>query len=79
MGEGSLLVGFVTLQRLAELAFAIYFSYFVWFAIAHRQFISVPFLLMFQSGFLYVALSSLTPWWPRINFGGSRAAATIPA
>src|ERR1700719_2207665 len=64
---------------LAELAFAIYFSYFVWFAIAHRQFISVPFLLMFQSGFLYVALSSLTPWWPRINFGGSRAAATIPA
>jgi hypothetical protein len=64
---------------IAELAFAIYFSYFVWFAIAHRQFISVPFLLMFQSGFLYVALSSLAPWWPRINFGGSRAAATIPA
>jgi len=64
---------------IAELAFAIYFSYFVWFAIAHRQFLSVPFLLMFQSGFLYVALSSLMPWWPRINFGGSRAAATIPA
>src|SRR3979411_2182297 len=35
---------------LAELAFAIYFSYFIWFAIAHRQFISVPFLLMFQGG-----------------------------
>lgn len=65
---------------IAELAFAIYFSYFVWFAIAHRQFLSVPFLLMFQSGFLYVGLSSLMPWWPRINFGGSRAAAaTIPA
>jgi cellulose synthase/poly-beta-1,6-N-acetylglucosamine synthase-like glycosyltransferase len=64
---------------IAELAFAIYFSYFIWFAIAHRQFLSVPFLLMFQSGFLYVALSSLMPWWPRINFGGSRAAATIPA
>ncbi|PYL35737.1 MAG: glycosyl transferase family 2, partial [Verrucomicrobia bacterium] len=27
---------------IAELAFAIYFSYFVWFAIAHRQFLSVP-------------------------------------
>ena len=64
---------------IAELAFAIYFSYFVWFAIVHRQFISVPFLLMFQSGFLYVALSSLAPRWPRINLGGSRAAATIPA
>src|SRR3984893_18481552 len=64
---------------IAELAFAIYFSYFVWFAIAHRQFISVPFLLFAQSGLIRVALSSLAPWWPRINFGGSRAAATIPA
>src|SRR6266576_2339844 len=64
---------------LAELAFAIYFSYFVVFAIMHGQFLSLPFLLMFQSGFVYVALSSLAPWWPRINFGGSRAAATIPA
>src|SRR5439155_779522 len=33
---------------LAELAFAIYFSYFVVFAIVHGQFLSVPFLLMFQ-------------------------------
>src|SRR5207248_3944414 len=39
---------------LAELAFAIYFTYFLWFAIVHEQFISIPFLLMFQSGFLYV-------------------------
>jgi len=30
------------------LAFAIYFSYFVVFAIVHGQFLSVPFLLMFQ-------------------------------
>jgi hypothetical protein len=56
---------------MAELAFAIYFSYFVWFALVHRQFISVPFLLMFQAGFLYVAISSLAQWWPRISFGGS--------
>jgi cellulose synthase/poly-beta-1,6-N-acetylglucosamine synthase-like glycosyltransferase len=64
---------------MAELAFAIYFSYFVWFAIVHRQFLSVPFLLMFQCGFLYVSLSSLAPWWPKFNFGGSRAPAAIPA
>src|SRR6266566_9131222 len=64
---------------IAEMAFALYFTYFVCFAIAHRQFISVPFLLMFQGGFLYVSLSSLAPWWPRISFGGTRAPAAIPA
>src|SRR2546425_2348369 len=64
---------------IAELAFAIYFSYFVWFAIAHRQFLSVPFLLMFQGGFFYVSLSSLLPWSPRISFGASRTASPIPA
>ncbi len=63
----------------AELAFAFYFSYFVWFEIAHQQFFSVPFLLMFQGGFLYVSLSSLAQWWPRFNFGGSRAATPVPA
>src|SRR5438876_981461 len=64
---------------IAELAFAIYFSYFVWFAVAHRQFLSVPFLLMFQGGFFYVSLSSLLPWSPRISFGASRTASPIPA
>jgi hypothetical protein len=68
-----------SLLPIAEMAFAVYFTYFVWFAIAHRQFISVPFLLMFQGGFLYVSLSSLTPWWPRINVGSSRSPAAIPA
>jgi hypothetical protein len=64
---------------LAEMAFAIYFSYFIWFAIVHRQFLSVPFLLMFQGGFLYVSLTSLGPWWPKFSVGGSRAPAAIPA
>src|SRR5438270_244510 len=63
----------------AELAFALYFTYFIWFAIAHQQFLSVPFLLMFQGGFFYVALSSLLPWSPRISFGGSRSPSPIPA
>jgi hypothetical protein len=64
---------------LAELAFAIYFSYFVVFAIAHRQFFSVPFLLMFQGGFLYVCLSSFGNRWSKVNFDSSRASAAIPA
>jgi hypothetical protein len=64
---------------LAELAFAIYFTYFLWFAIVHRQFISIPFLLMFQAGFLYVCLSSLATRWPKIGFGSSRAATVISA
>src|SRR6202048_4474407 len=68
-----------SLLPIAEMAFAIYFSYFIWFAIVHRQFLSVPFLLMFQSGFLYVSLSSLAPWWPKFNFGGSRSPAAITA
>ncbi len=63
----------------AEMAFAIYFTYFVWFALEHRQFLTVPFLLMFQGGFLYVSLCSLRSWLPRITLGGSRAPAAIPA
>jgi hypothetical protein len=64
---------------LAELAFAIYFTYFVVYAIMHRQFFSVPFLVMFQGGFLYVCLSSLMSGWSKLNGGGSRARAAIPA
>jgi hypothetical protein len=64
---------------LAELAFAIYFTYFVVFAIAHGQFLSVPFLVMFQGGFLYVCLSSFGSCWSKNNFGTSRAGAAIPA
>ena len=64
---------------IAEMAFAAYFTYFVWFAIEHGQFLSLPFLVMFQGGFLYVSLSSLAQWWPRFNFGATRAGAAIPA
>src|SRR2546426_11914397 len=43
----------------AEMFFAFYFSYFVWYAIEHGQFLSVPCLLMFQFGFLYVSFCSI--------------------
>ena len=68
-----------SLLPLAEMAFALYFTYFVWFAIQHSQWISVPFLAMFQVGFLYVSLSSLGQWWPRINLGAEEVEITIPA
>ena len=68
-----------SLLPVAEMAFALYFTYFVWFAIQHKQFVSLPFLIMFQGGFLYVSLSSLRQWFPRVSLGGERAAATIPA
>jgi hypothetical protein len=68
-----------SLLPIAEMGFALYFSYFVWFAIQHGQFISVPFLAMFQIGFLYVSISSLGQWFPRINLSAERAEITIPA
>ena len=58
-----------------EIGFAIYFSYFVWYAVAHEQYLTLPFLVMFQGGFLYVALSSLAQWWPRFSFSSARAIA----
>ena len=68
-----------SLLPIAEMAFALYFSYFVWFAIQHGQFLSLPFLAMFQIGFLYVSLSSLRQWFPRITLGTERAEIAIPA
>src|SRR5256885_2461865 len=68
-----------SLLPIVELGFGVYFTYFVWFAISHGQFLSVPFLLMFQGGFFYVALSSLLPWSPKFSFGGSRSPSPIPA
>jgi len=64
---------------LLEMAFAIYFTYFVVFAIVHGQFLSVPFLVMFQAGFFYVCISSFASRWSKLNFAGSRATAAIPA
>src|SRR5256712_3160482 len=63
----------------AELFFAVYFSYFVWYAIEHGQFLSVPFLLMFQFGFLYVSFCSVIQWLPKFNWNNGRAPDALPA
>ena len=68
-----------SLLPIAEIGFAVYFTYFVWFAISHRQYFSIPFLAMFQIGFLYVSLSSFSQWWPKFNLGTARVELTVPA
>jgi hypothetical protein len=42
-----------------ELSFGVYFSYVLVGAIDHKQWTLVPFVLIFQGGFLYVGLMSL--------------------
>jgi cellulose synthase/poly-beta-1,6-N-acetylglucosamine synthase-like glycosyltransferase len=64
---------------IAEMGFAVYFGYFVWYAITHGQFLSVPFLAMFQMGFLYVSVSSLGQWFPRLGLETERTGLRIPA
>ena len=54
---------------IVELLFAIYFSYFVVTALGNREFLSLPFLMLFQMGFAYVALTSLQERAARRYFG----------
>ncbi len=68
-----------SLLPVIEMGFAIYFSYFIWFAIRHGQYLSVPFLTMFQIGFLYVSISSLSQWWPKFTLGQPRQEVPVVA
>jgi hypothetical protein len=52
-----------------ELAFAIYFTYLLVAAAIGRQYLSLPFLALFQIGFTYVAVCSVAQWIPRVSFG----------
>lgn len=61
-----------SLLPIVEIAFAVYFSYFLWYALAHGQYFTLPFLVLFQAGFLYVAISSAAQRWPRFIFARSR-------
>ncbi len=54
-----------SLLPLLELAFAIYFSYFIYQAAINGQYSSLPVLVLFQLGFCYVAFSSLAQWIPK--------------
>jgi cellulose synthase/poly-beta-1,6-N-acetylglucosamine synthase-like glycosyltransferase len=52
-----------TVTPLIEFTFAVYFTYFVFHAFQNHEFLSVPFLMLFQIGFAYVACSSI---WQRL-------------
>ncbi|HZC36610.1 MAG TPA: glycosyltransferase [Chthoniobacterales bacterium] len=54
---------------LIELFFAIYFTYFVITALESREILSLPFLILFQLGFAYVALTSLRERAARSHLG----------
>jgi hypothetical protein len=58
-----------TLIPIVELLFAIYFTYFVFKAFQNSEFLSVPFLMLFQVGFAYVALSSIRKRIGRLSWG----------
>jgi hypothetical protein len=47
------------LTPLVELAFGLYFTLALWFAVDKGIWTSIPFLLLFQVGYLYVGLTSL--------------------
>lgn len=63
---------------IVEIGFGIYFSYLVYYAFALGHYFNLPFLVMFQVGFFYVALSSLGQWRPRFNLAPARDVA-VPA
>ena len=54
-----------SLLPIVELAFALYFTYFMVKAAMDGQWFSLPFLALFQGGFGYVAWSSISQWLPR--------------
>jgi cellulose synthase/poly-beta-1,6-N-acetylglucosamine synthase-like glycosyltransferase len=64
-----------TLMPILELTFALYFSGALWFAIEKHIYSSVPFILLFQLGFLYVGVSSLLQG--RLRFSESAPAAVV--
>jgi cellulose synthase/poly-beta-1,6-N-acetylglucosamine synthase-like glycosyltransferase len=61
--KGSRYSAMRTVTPLVEFIFALYFTYYVFHAFQNHEFLSVPFLMLFQIGFAYVACSSI---WQRM-------------
>jgi cellulose synthase/poly-beta-1,6-N-acetylglucosamine synthase-like glycosyltransferase len=56
-----------TMLPFVEMAFAIYFTLLVLDALLAGNFISLPFLILFQVGFGYVACWSFAQWFPKFT------------
>lgn len=67
-----------SLLPLVELAFAAYFTYFMVVAVKNGQWMTLPFLALFQSGFAYVALCSMAQWFPSLRFANRAEPVTVP-
>jgi len=68
-----------TILPFIELAFAIYFSYLLGFAVSQFQWLNAGFLSLFLVGFAYVALCSLAQWMPNLRFPGRDSGVPLPA
>ncbi|MEQ1850197.1 MAG: glycosyltransferase [Chthoniobacteraceae bacterium] len=56
-----------TILPFIEVGFAIYFIYFLAHEIGMRNWLAVPFLVLFASGFTYVATCSIGQWFPQLR------------
>jgi hypothetical protein len=56
-----------------EILFGVYFTFAVWFAFNEEIWTSLPFLVLFQVGFLYVGISSM------LEFRGKSKSVVAPA
>ncbi len=68
-----------SLLPLVETGFALYFTWLVIDAVRAGNWFSLPFLLLFQAGFGYVAWSSLSRWMPGGDNAASNPAEVVPA
>ncbi len=64
---------------LIELAFAAYFTHFTIYAILTAQWTTLPFILLFQVGFSYVAIGSIRHWLQRRRIRDNTQPPTPPA
>jgi hypothetical protein len=68
-----------SLLTVVEMGFAAYFAWLVCYALEHGEYGPLPFLVLFQIGFLYVAVCSVARSLPRISFASRDPEDALPA
>ncbi|MEO8354209.1 MAG: glycosyl transferase family 2, partial [Chthoniobacteraceae bacterium] len=68
-----------SLLPFVELGFAAYFIRYLVVAIENSQWLAVPFLALFASGFAYVGLCSIGQWFPQLRLPGRNSGDVLPA
>ena len=57
---------------IAEFIFTAYFGVVIWLAVTRHSYLSLPFLMLFFGGYLYVAVNSARPFFQRFFSSGQR-------